>query len=284
MTKKSVFRLFIKSSNFSGQKLNVLSASRYALCSLRYAIFVFLMLILALETATLTGSVALVEASMPEDASSPAMKIVAEITLNLQSTHSERLMPSIHNLFEEASLKISNLQGIALSLGPGSFTGLRIGVSTVKGLAYALKIPVVGVSTLEALAGNVPYHSAVICPLLDARKKEVYAAFFQGDEGGTITRKSEDWVLSPEDLCRRVSGQTFFLGNGLEGYREVLRKNLGPLASFAPPELSLPRSLNVAKLSLPKFKAAQTLDLFSFTPIYIRRSEAEIHYEAKEKR
>src|SRR4030042_3894488 len=110
------------------------------------------MLILALETATLTGSVALVEASMPEDASSPAMKIVGEITLNLQSTHSERLMPSLHNLFEEASLKIQDVQGIALSLGPGSFTGLRIGVSTAKGLAYALKIPVVGVSTLGALA------------------------------------------------------------------------------------------------------------------------------------
>ncbi len=242
------------------------------------------MLILALETATLTGSVALVEASLAEDSSSPAMKIVGEITLNLQSTHSERLMPSIHNLFEEASLKISDLRGIALGLGPGSFTGLRIGASTVKGLAYALKIPVVGVSTLEALAGNVPYHSSVICPVLDARKKEVYAALFQGDEGGTIRRQSADWVLSPEDLCRRISGRTLFLGNGAEGYGEVLRKNLGPLALFAPPELSLPRALNVAGLALPKFRTGQTLDLFSFTPIYIRRSEAEIHYEAKEKR
>lgn len=239
------------------------------------------MLILALETATLIGSVALVDVSTPENASIPGMKVVAEITINLQSTHSERLMPSIHNLLQEASRKIHDLQGIALSLGPGSFTGLRIGVSTVKGLAYALKVPVVGVSTLEALAGNVPYHSAVICPLLDARKKEVYAAFFQGGEDGTIRRKSEDWVLSPEDLCRRVSERTLFLGNGTEAYGEVLRKNLGSRASFAPPELSLPRALSVARLSLPKFKTAQTLDLFSFTPIYIRRSEAEIHREAQ---
>jgi tRNA threonylcarbamoyladenosine biosynthesis protein TsaB len=264
-------------------KIKFLIVIRQTIGSRRDAFF-FLMIILALETATMTGSVALVDASMAEDASSATMKMVAEITLNLQTTHSERLMLSIHNLFEEASLKIRDLQGIALSLGPGSFTGLRIGVSTVKGLAYALQIPVVGVSTLEALAGNVPYHSTVICPVLDARKKEVYAAFFQGDEGGTITRKSEDWVLSPEDLCRRISGRTLFLGNGLEGYREVLQKNLGSLASFAPPELSLPRALNVAKISLPKFKTAQTLDLFSFTPIYIRRSEAEIHYEAKEQR
>ncbi len=242
------------------------------------------MLILALETATLTGSVALVEATTPGNSSNPAMKVVAEITHHLPSTHSERLMPSIHNLLEGASLKIHDLEGIAVSLGPGSFTGLRIGVSTVKGLAYALKTPVVGVSTLEALACNVPYQSAVICPLLDARKKEVYAAFFQGGREGTVCRKSEDWVLSPEDLCRRVSEQTLFLGNGAEIYGEVLRKTLGPRAFFAPPELCLPRAVNVAKLSIPKFKAAQTLDLFSFTPVYIRRSEAEIHYEARGKK
>jgi len=251
---------------------------RYALGAMRP----FLMLILALETATLTGSVALVEASIPEGVSRPAMKIVGEITLNLQSTHSERLMPSIRSLLEEASLKIHDLQGIALSLGPGSFTGLRIGVSTVKGLAYALQIPVVGVSTLEALAGNVTYHPATICPVLDARKKEVYAAFFRGGDEGAVGRLSEDWVLPPEELCRRVVERTLFLGNGAEAYAGILRKNLGSLAFFASPEFSLPRALTVAKLSLSKFQTGQNLDLFSFTPIYIRRSEAEIHYEAKE--
>ncbi len=234
------------------------------------------MLILALETSTLTGSVALV------DASPQKTKIIGEITLNLQSTHSERLMPSIHRLLEDASLKIAEIQGIALALGPGSFTGLRIGVSTVKGLAYALKIPVVGVSTLEALACNVPYSSSMICPVLDARKKEVYAAFFRGDGTGRIDRVSEDWVIPPEELCRRVTTETLFLGDGAEVYAEIL-KNAGPSVSFAAPSLSLPRALNVAGLSLPKFQRGETLDLFTFTPIYIRRSEAEIHYEAKEK-
>ena len=253
---------------------------RYALCAMLF----FLMLILSLETATLTGSIALVDASLPKDDSSPAIRIIAEFLLNIQSTHSERLMPAIHNLLAEAALKIRDIQGIALGLGPGSFTGLRIGVSTVKGLAYALKIPVVGVSTLEALANNAPYCSSTICPVLDARKKEVYAALFHGDGSGKVTRKSEDWVLSPEELCRRITEKTLFLGNGIEGYAEVLRKNLGALASFAPSELSLPRAVNVARLSLPEFQKGQTLDLFSFTPIYVRRSEAEIHYEAKEKR
>ncbi len=241
------------------------------------------MLILALETSTLTGSVALVDFSPPSDASMPMNRIIGEITLNLQSTHSERLMPSIDRLLEDASLKIGDIQGIALGLGPGSFTGLRIGVSTVKGLAYALRIPVVGVSTLEALAYNVPYSSSAICPVLDARKKEVYAALFSGNGSGRISRISEDWVISPEVLCRRVTSKTLFLGNGAEVYEEILRSRIGSQASFAPPELSLPRALNVARLSLPKFQMGETLDLFTFTPIYIRRSEAEIHYEAKEK-
>jgi tRNA threonylcarbamoyladenosine biosynthesis protein TsaB len=242
------------------------------------------MLILALETATLTGSAALVEASARDLPSSPGMKIVGEITLNLQSTHSERLMPSLHNLLEEASLKIHDLKGIALSLGPGSFTGLRIGVSAVKGLAYALKVPVVGISTLEALAANVAYHPATICPVLDARKKEVYAALFKGGDEGAVSRLSEDWVLAPEELCRRVSGRTLFLGNGAEAYAGVLQKSLGSQAVIASPEFGLPRALTVARLSLPKFQNGQTLDLFSFTPVYVRRSEAEIHYEAKERR
>jgi tRNA threonylcarbamoyladenosine biosynthesis protein TsaB len=251
---------------------------RYALCAMRF----FPMLILSLETATLTGSVALVDAHLPEDESSPRLRIIAEFLLTLQSTHSEHLMPSIHTLLAEASLKIHDIQGIALSLGPGSFTGLRIGVSTVKGLAYALKIPVVGVSTLEALANNALYSSSTICPVLDARKKEVYAALFRGDGSGKVTRKSEDWVLSPEELCQRITEKTLFLGLGSEVYGEALQKNLGAWASFVPSELSHPRALNVAKLSLPKFQRGQILDLFSFTPIYIRRSEAEIQYEAKE--
>jgi tRNA threonylcarbamoyladenosine biosynthesis protein TsaB len=241
------------------------------------------MLILALETSTLTGSVALVDAVLPAGESGPKTRVIGEILLNLQSTHSERLMPSIHHLLEDASLKIGEIQGIALGLGPGSFTGLRIAVSTVKGLAYALRIPAVGVSTLEALAYNVPFASSSICPVLDARKKEVYAALFRPNDAGRIDRASEDWVISPEELCRRITAKTLFLGNGAEVYEEILQSRVGPRASFAPPELSLPRALNVARLSLPKFQMGETLDLFSFTPIYIRRSEAEIHYEAKEK-
>jgi tRNA threonylcarbamoyl adenosine modification protein YeaZ len=242
------------------------------------------MLILALETSTLTGSVALVNAPLGGDGSLGGEKILAEYSLNLPGTHSERLMPAIDRLLHEASLSISDIQGIALAWGPGSFTGLRIGVSTVKGLAYALRIPVVGVPTLDALAQNVRFASSLICPVLDARKKEVYAALFRGDGEGNLHKISEDWVLSPEKLCSQIAEKTIFLGNGIEAYGETFKKNLGPHALFAPPELSLPRAVHVARLSLPKFKSGQTLDVFSFTPAYVRRSEAEIHYEAKERK
>jgi tRNA threonylcarbamoyl adenosine modification protein YeaZ len=242
------------------------------------------MLILAIETSTLTGSIALVEAPVNKDGSGGREKILGETTLSTPETHSARLMPTIDRLLRESSLTIHQVQGIALGLGPGSFTGLRIAVSTVKGLAFALRVPVVGVPTLDALAYNLPYASTLVCPVLDARKKEVYAALFRGNGEGQLEKISDDWVLSPEDLCSRIPEKTVFLGNGIEVYGVLFKEKLGPRAVFAPPELSLPRAVNVVRLSLAGFKEGRTLNVFSFAPIYVRRSEAEIHYEAKEQK
>lgn len=238
------------------------------------------MLLLALETSTTTGSIALVEAETEEGAS-PGWKILGESTLNSPASHSERLMPALDRLLGDAGRSIRDIQGIALALGPGSFTGLRIGAATAKGLAFALKIPVAGVPTLDALAQNLLYSCGQICPVLDARKKEVYAALFRADGGGSLTKISEDWVISPEALAARIREKTYFLGSGTAVYGEVLRRTLGPLALFAPPEFAHPRAVHVARLSLPKFAQGRTLDLFSFTPAYLRRSEAELHAERK---
>ncbi len=234
------------------------------------------MLILAVETSTFTGSVALVEASV-EGGASRSLRVIGETTLQVSETHSSRLMPTIDRLLRETSLPVQKIQGIALGLGPGSFTGLRIAVSTVKGLGFALRVPVAGAPTLDVLANNIPYASSQVCPVLDARKKEVYAALFRGDGQGHLKKVSEDWVLSPEDLCSRISGTTVLVGNGTEVYGEIFKKRLGPQALFAPPELSFPRAVNVARLSLPALQRGETPDLFAFTPIYVRRSEAEIH-------
>jgi tRNA threonylcarbamoyladenosine biosynthesis protein TsaB len=239
------------------------------------------MLILAVETSTFTGSVALVEGAMEGEAS-PSLRVIGETTLQVSETHSSRLMPTIDRLLRETSLPVQKVQGIAVGLGPGSFTGLRIAVSTVKGLAFALRVPVAGVPTLDALANNIRYASTQVCPVLDARKKEVYAALFRGDGEGHLKKISEDWVLGPEDLCSRISEATVLVGNGTEVYAEIFRRRLGSRALFAPPELSFPRAANVARLALPAFQRGEKLDLFTFTPIYVRRSEAEIHRERRE--
>jgi tRNA threonylcarbamoyladenosine biosynthesis protein TsaB len=150
------------------------------------------MLILAVETSTFTGSVALVEASMEGGLSGPAGY---RNHLQISETHSSRLMPTIDRLLRETSCRCK-IQGIAVGLGPGSFTGLRIAVSTVKGLGFALRVPVVGVPTLDALANNIRYASTQVCPVLDARKKEVArpSAAMEGvkirglPESGTLLR------------------------------------------------------------------------------------------------
>ncbi len=241
------------------------------------------MLILAVETSTLAGSIALVEVPLEGNFPSPAIKILGEYTLHSSLTHSERLMPAIDRLLGDTFFTIHQVQGMALAIGPGSFTGLRIGVATVKGLAFALGVPVAGVPTLDALAQNVRYTQGWVCPILDARKKEVYAALFRGDGAGELTRVSEDWVLSPEDLCLRIPERTVFLGSGVEVYGKTIQERLSSRAIFAPPEFALPRAVHVAKLAVPLFQRGETLDLFSFTPTYIRRSEAEIHREIRER-
>ncbi|HSR10897.1 MAG TPA: tRNA (adenosine(37)-N6)-threonylcarbamoyltransferase complex dimerization subunit type 1 TsaB, partial [Thermodesulfobacteriota bacterium] len=142
------------------------------------------MIVLALETATLAGSVALVDAGDGET----GRRIIGENTLSNPETHSARLMPGIDRLLKEASLTIRDIGGIAVSIGPGSFTGLRIGVATAKGLAYALGIPVAGVPTLDALAATRPFSPDPVCPVLDARKKEVYAALFRCNGAGGLEK------------------------------------------------------------------------------------------------
>lgn len=239
------------------------------------------MIILAIETSTNTASIALWQTSEGEKLASAWENVIGELTLNLLGNHSATLMPAIDHLLQKTNLHINQVQGMALALGPGSFTGLRIGVTTVKGLAYALRVPVVGVSTLDVLAQNVCYACKLVCPVLDARKKEVYAALYRGDGSGCLTKISADMVIAPEELGKQIKEEVIFLGNGVEVYGEIWERQLASKAFFAPPEFSQPRAVHVARLSQSKFYNRQFLDLFSFGPIYLRRSEAEVNWEQK---
>ena len=228
--------------------------------------------ILAIENTGMCGSLALVCSS----------HCIAEHSLQTTLTHSKRLLSSVNQLMEEAQLDWSNIDAIAISLGPGSFTGLRIGLSTAKGLAFASNIPLIGISSLEAVASQFSYVSCPVCPVIDARKKEVYSALFQPEEGsGTLQRLTEDMVLAPEKLAGMITEPTLLIGDGAELYRDLFQEILGSKAVTPPPHLSFPRAAHVGYLALPLWEQKEFLDPASAVPVYIRPSDAEIHTSKK---
>ena len=176
---------------------------------------------------------------------------------------------------------MDDLEGWAISLGPGSFTGLRIGVSTVKGLAFATQKPVAGVPTLDALAHQVAPTPYLICPILDARKGEIYTAFYRYEEGDVLKRISAYQAVAPEDLVKRIEEKTIFIGNGGKTYENDIRKGLPSLATFPPAPLHLLHGSVVARLGLELLRKKEYLNLATFTPIYVRPSEAEIKWQEK---
>jgi tRNA threonylcarbamoyladenosine biosynthesis protein TsaB len=223
------------------------------------------MLVLGVETSTMQGGVALVGAD----------GLVCEYTLNVQTTHSERLLPAIDHVLRDAGIGLDALSGMAVSIGPGSFTGLRIGVSTVKGLAYATGLPVVGVSSLEALAWTVPFVGAQVCPVLDARKQEVYAALFRYERGGLV-RMMEDAALAPEVLCSRIRKPTLFLGDGLARYGELFQRLLGEKLLLPPLAARGVRPACVAELGRQRLLRGEQDAADTLVPRYLRPSEAEL--------
>src|SRR6267142_5555675 len=152
---------------------------------------------LAVETSTLAGGAALLDGDL----------VVGEYVLDIRITHSERLMATIDRLLSDAGWSVRDLEGLAVSVGPGSFTGLRIGVSTVKGLALALAIPIAAVPTLDAMAATVPWSALPVCPVLQARRGEVYASRYRHDGDG-LRREWDYLALSPEELAGRLGEPT----------------------------------------------------------------------------
>ena len=247
----------------------------------------FVLKILAIDTSAISGSVAVTDGGI----------ILAERSTANVGTHSEWLLKAMDDVLGEAGLSPGEIDLIALANGPGSFTGLRIGVAVVKGLAWSAGKKVLGVSSLEVLAmgatnaeTGLMEEGALICPILDARKKEVYAALFRGHgrpgRAGP-ERLMEDSVLSPEALFERVSkeagqrGRTIFLGQGLQAYRRAIEENV-PGAVIAPKPMWHARAVFVAALALKALEdggegpGKAALGPESLTPVYLRRSEAEI--------
>ncbi|HLA51607.1 MAG TPA: tRNA (adenosine(37)-N6)-threonylcarbamoyltransferase complex dimerization subunit type 1 TsaB [Thermodesulfobacteriota bacterium] len=228
------------------------------------------MKILAIDTSTPSGSIALLE----DD------QLIAELTTCIQKTHAERLLPSIKTLLDNIGTKLEHIDGFALAIGPGSFTGLRIGLSTIKGLAWSLNKKVAGISTLEALAMNLPYSDKPVCPMLDARKKEVYAAVYKCNNN-LPECIMPDTALSPDNLINKIKEPTIFLGDGIKVYGSLIKDMLKDTAVIAPVHLWQIKASSVGLLAWKKFKSGNIESPESIRLNYLRPSEAEIKVRLK---
>lgn len=223
------------------------------------------MRVLALDTATEIGSIALVE----ED------RLLAQTQLRVEKTHSQNLWRTIRFLLAETGWSLEQIDLWAVSTGPGSFTGVRIGLATVKGLAWVTQKPVIGVSTLEILAWSVTPTPYLICPILDARRHEVYFAFYRYTAAGSVLLVREPGHLRPLALAREINEPTVFLGNGVPRYQEILRDHLGPRA-LIPEVWSHPLSgYTLAAVAQKGFRQGERRSAAEVSPLYLRPADTE---------
>jgi tRNA threonylcarbamoyladenosine biosynthesis protein TsaB len=222
------------------------------------------MRLLALETATLAGGAALLEDG----------RLVGESRLNIALTHSERLMAVVDRLLQDCGWAVESLDALAVSIGPGSFTGLRVGAATAKGLALALEVPVAPVPSLDALAATLPFADAAVCPLLDARKGEVYCSLYRW--AGTGMERQWDYLaLPPAAAAARLEAPVIVLGDGVAACRPYLVR-LGAGLREAEPVHSLPSPALVGALGYAMLVAGGGIPAERLAPLYLRPSEAEL--------
>ena len=218
------------------------------------------MRVLAVETSSLAGGVALLDGE----------RLVAEYLLDVSVTHSERLMSAVDRVLGDARWTARDLAGLAVAVGPGSFTGLRIAVSTVKGLALALDLPIAAVPTLDAMAAALPWAALPVCPVLDARKGEVYASLYRWD-GEAMRREWDYLALAPAALAARLDEPVLVVGDGAGGVRS-------PHARAVPPPRRLPSPACVGALGLARLRRGETVTAAALGPLYLRPSEAELRH------
>jgi len=202
-------------------------------------------------------------------------RTVAEFSINDPRGHSSNLIPLIAQLCKNCRLDFSQLNGFSLNIGPGSFTGLRIGLATIKGFAVSLKKPVVGVPGLDILARNIAAAGCKICPLIDAKREQVYAAVYEFKDGQY--KRLTPYLLTPvAKLLKQTKGKTVFLGDGLEKFALVIRKQKKSSAVFAPPIFWYPRASAVARLGLELIKKGKADNPDKLVPLYLYPRECSV--------
>ena len=231
------------------------------------------MKLLVLDSSGLVASVALIE----DD------RLIAEYTTGNKLTHSQTLLPMLNEVIKRTSFEMEDIDAIAVAKGPGSFTGLRIGAATAKGLGLALNKPIVPVPTVDGLAYQLFGTSKIICPMMDARRKQVYTGFYRF-EGGEMKVLKEQCAQSVEetlDQFTKYKEPVIFLGYGVPVYHDDIMEKMGESAIFAPAHANRQRAAAVGALAQVYFAQGIYESADEFVPDYLRKSQAEREREER---
>ncbi len=235
------------------------------------------MRILGIDSSSLVASVSLLEDGI----------ILGEYTINHKITHSQTLLPMIEQLLNMIDVDINTVDAVAIAAGPGSFTGLRIGGSTAKGLGQALSVPIIPVPTIDAMAYNLYMSEAYICPIMDARRNQVYAGVFTFDnEHFKVILEQEpmeidEFLRRIEDLCKKDAKNVIFLGDGVPVFTRYINEKLNVPHFYAPAHLNRQRAAAVATLGAKYYEDGKYVKAEEFVPIYLRQSQAEMAKEGQ---
>lgn len=227
------------------------------------------MKIIGIDSSGLVASVAIAEDEI----------LTAEYTMEHKKTHSATLMPMLSEIIKMSETDLKEIDAIAIAAGPGSFTGLRIGSATAKGLAYSLNIPIIPVPTLAALAYNIQFFDGIICPIMDARREQVYNGLYTFNDGEFTELKGQRALAVEELLCEidnEYSDKNIvFLGDGVPVYRSIIEERLKARHFYAPANISKQRAGSVAVLGKMYYNRGVKETAESHEPVYLRLSQAE---------
>lgn len=225
------------------------------------------MKILAIESATIAASCAISNDDI----------VIGEYTLSHKKTHSEKLMPLIEKLFEDLGINLREIDVIALSEGPGSYTGLRIGAAIGKGLAYACNIPIVGVPTMKSLAANIFDMGKYIVPVMDAKAGRVYSGIYRWENNSLVTVKQQfpSTVDELAQIINKLEEPVLLNGDGSVSYRDTFENLLKIKPVFSTNQFNYLRASSLAFLGYEMAKKGETVSASEFSPNYLRLSQAE---------
>lgn len=225
------------------------------------------MKVLGLDSSGIVASVAIVEDDV----------LIAEYTVNYKKTHSQTLLPMLDEIVKMTELDLTSIDAIAVAEGPGSFTGLRIGSATAKGLGLALDKPIIAIPTVEGLAFNLYDNKGTICPIMDARRKQVYTGLYRF-ENHELKIVEDQMAISMQELIDKLNdldAEVVFLGDGVSVFKDMIAEGLKIPYSFAPAHLNKQRAAAVAALGLKYFAEGRIQTATEHVPNYLRLSQAE---------